>query len=499
MSESTESLSPEPALAADGGGAIVPRLSIMMFLQFFVWGAWYVAMYGFLKENGMTEPGDGGSYDAAAYTVAPIAAILAPLTIGLIADRLMNTEWVLAILNLVGAVLLWVAPSLAEGGAPASLFGQFTHPMILCLLLYMICYMPTLGLTASLSFKHLADGEKQFPVVRVLGTIGWIVGNWAMWGCRLFNGEGEKISEAQATLDAATETGDAAGIDAAQGALDQVMATIQFSDNSPHIFHAAAIASALLGLYCFTLPKTAPPAAGKAISIGKVFGVDAWALLKDRAFAVFAIASFLVCIPLAGYYAQGYGFVDKMGVQLFGSTTGAMSTGQMSEIFFMLIMPFCFARLGVKKMLAIGMFAWVARYGLWGWAFGQEGVLLTGPVFIGILLHGICYDFFFVTGMIYTDKKAEPEVRSQAQSLIVMLTQGLGLGIGAQAFGWWMQKCTTPAAEVGGDPTVDFTSFWYAPAAFALVVMVLFLATFWDKSVDEEEADAEAASDMAAV
>jgi len=419
---------------------IVPRLSIMMFLQFFIWGAWYVAMFGFLKDKGMTAAGAGGSYDAAAYTVAPIAAILAPLTVGLIADRFLNTEKVLAILNLVGAGLLWITPSLAEAGAPETLLQQFTHPMILCLLGYMLCFMPTLGLTASLSFKHLANGEKEFPVVRVLGTIGWIVGNWVMWGARLVTNNAEK-----------------------------------FNDNSPHIFHAAAIASAILGVYCLTLPKTSPSAKGESISLGKIIGIDAWSLLKDKGFFVFAIASFFICIPLAGYSAKGYGFVDEMGVTLFGSTTGAMSTGQMSEIFFMLIMPLCFARLGVKWMLAIGMFAWVVRYGLWGFAFGQEGALLTLPVFLGILLHGICYDFFFVTGMIYTDKKAKPEVRNQAQSLVVMLTQGFGLGIGAQAFGWWAQKCTV-------DGSIDFSRFWYAPAGFALFILIIFLLVFRDRS-----------------
>ncbi|MCP5536890.1 MAG: MFS transporter [Akkermansiaceae bacterium] len=417
----------------------IVRLSIMMFLQFFIWGAWYVAMWGFLANNGMTALGDGGSYDAAAYTVAPIAAILAPLTLGLVADRFLNTEKVLSILFLVGAVLLYIAPSLAKGGAPDSLLGQFSHPMILCLLAYMLCFMPTLGLTASLSFSHLENGEKQFPVVRVMGTIGWIVGNWAMWICRSI------------------------GLDADR-----------FSDNSPHIFTAAAIASGILGLYCLSLPKTAPPAKGQKIKLGEIVGIDAWGLLKNKSFLVFALASFLICIPLAGYYAKGYGYVGDMGVQLFGSTTGAMSTGQMSEIFFMLIMPLCFARLGVKWMLTIGMGAWVARYGLWGFAFGQEGVLLTLPIFLGILLHGICYDFFFVTGMIYTDKKAPAAIRSQAQSLIVMLTQGLGLGIGAQLFGRWTAACTT------GDK-VDFAKFWYAPAAFALVVMVLFVLLFWDK------------------
>lgn len=432
---------------AKSSPVLVSRLAIMMFLQFFVWGAWYVSMNGFLGEAGMKEIGTGGSYIAAAYTVAPLAAILAPLTIGLIVDRLFNTEKVLGLLNLIGAGLLWIAPTLASGGAPETFLAQFTHPMIFVLLLYMLCFMPTLGLTASLSFKHLADSEREFPVVRVLGTIGWIVGNWAMWGARSFVGE--------------------------EGAA-------AFSDNSPNIFRAAAIASAILGLYCFTLPRTDPPAKGEPISFGKILGVDAWAMLKDKSFFVFAVASFLICIPLAGYYANGYGFVEEQSITLFGSTTGAMSTGQMSEIFFMLVMPLCFARLGVKWMLAIGMFAWVARYGLWGFAFGQEGVLLTAPIFLGILLHGICYDFFFVTGMIYTDKKAKPAVRGQAQSLIVLLTQGLGLGIGAQAFGWWIGKVTD------ADKTIDYSQFWYAPAIFALVVMIAFVALFWDR-VDESD------------
>jgi len=422
---------PAPALSL--------RLSVMMFLQFFVWGAWYVALYGFLVDSGMTAAGEGGSFDAAAYTVAPIAAILAPLTLGLIADRFLNTEKVLSILFLLGAGLLYFAPGLAEAGAPGTLLEQFSHPLILCLLAYMICFMPTLGLTASLSFRHLENAEKQFPVVRVMGTIGWIVGNWAMWFCR------------------------SAGLD-----------PVKFSDNSPHIFTAAAIGSAILGVYCLTLPKTTPASRGQKISIKEVLGVDAWNLLKNRNFLVFSLASFLICIPLAGYYAKGYGFVGEMGVTLFGSTTGAMSTGQMSEIFFMIIMPFCFARLGVKWMLTIGMGAWVARYGLWGFAFGQEGPLLTLPIFMGILLHGICYDFFFVTGMIYTDRKAPPAIRNQAQSLVVMLTQGLGLGIGAQLFGRWSTACSV-------DGKVDFAKFWYAPAVFAFAVMVLFALFFWEK------------------
>ena len=453
---------------------IMIRLSIMMFLQFFVWGAWYVAVAGFLTVNGMSD------YVAAAFTVAPIAAIVAPLTIGLIADRLLNSEIVLGILFLLGAALLWFAPTLAEAGKPDSFLQQFTHPMILCLLLYLIFYMPTLGLTASLSFKHLANGEKEFPIVRVLGTIGWIAGGWVMWSCRLFTGENVKLSEAQDALATAQQGGDAGAIELATKALEQVNLSLEFSDNSGHIFHAAAIASAVLGLYCFTLPRTEPPAKDEPISIGKVLGLDAWSLLKQPSFLVFALASFLICIPLAGYYGFGYTYVSSQNVTLFGTSNGAMSTGQMSEILFMLLMPLCFARLGVKNMLAIGMLAWVARYGIWGWAFTEGAPSPAALIFVGILLHGICYDFFFVTGMIYTDKKAPPEIRSQAQSLVVMLTQGLGLGLGAQLFGQLEKYYKT-------DGVLDYSMFWFVPAGFAGAVLILFFIAFWDREVDSKE------------
>jgi len=333
------------------------------------------------------------------------------------------------------------------------------------------------------SFSHLGNGEKEFPIVRVLGTIGWIVGGWVMWGCRLVTGESKTLSDAQAALVEATDKADPAAIETATQALKTVSESLTYSDNSGYIFYAAAIASAILGVYCLTLPKTAPPSKNEPMSFGKIVGVDAWSMLAQPSFLVFALASFLICIPLAGYYSSGYNFVNLMGVNLFGTASGAMSTGQMSEIFFMLVMPLFFARLGVKNMLAIGMAAWVLRYIVWGFAFVQSTILMVWiPVFFWILLHGIWYVFFFFSCMFYTDKKAPQAIRGQAQALIVMLTQGLGLGIGAQLFGYWLNKCTL---GVGDAAVVDYAWFWYVPAAFAAIVLVFFLVTFWDK-VDEE-------------
>ncbi len=416
----------EPTMNALPQRNTVFPLSVMMFLQFFVWGAWYVSMTGFMNLKGM------GGLIPAAYSVGPIAAIISPFFLGLIADRFFSTERVLAVMHLIGGALLCLAPSVASAYDAKTSGSAFAHPFILVLLGHMLCYMPTLGLTSSLAFHNLTNREKQFPLVRVWGTIGWIAGNWAV-------------------------------------------ALLADKDQSAQQFYLAGGVGVALGLFSFILPHTPAPAAGKQASIREILGLDSIALLKNRSYAVFALCSFLLCIPLAGYYAFARTFVDACGVKVAGSAVAAMSFGQVSEIFFMLVMPLCFARLGVKWMLAVGMLAWVARYGLFSAAWdGKTAWMVLG----GILLHGICYDFFFVTGMIYVDRAANPAIRSQAQGFLVLLTQGLGMLIGAQAFGRLQSECTTAGV-------LNWTNFWLIPAAFAAAVMLLFIALFRDRPASQ--------------
>ena len=438
---------------------VIGRLATMMFIQFFVWGAWYVSMTGFM----LREDIQMGGLIFAAYSVGPIAAILSPFILGLIADRFFSTERALGALHIAGGILLCLAPMVAsEFKSPDVsemhwLAGRFTvlgasikHPFILLLLLHMICYMPTIALTASLSFKHLKNPEKEFPIVRVLGTIGWIVGNIAV-------------------------------------------SMLAGKDTSATQFYLAGGFGIFLGLYCFSLPHTPPPNAGKKITVGEIIGLDSLKLFKSPAYSVFMICSFLICIPLAGYYAYGRTFVDQSGIifnlpyKIFdyignGSATFTMSFGQMSEIFFMLIMPLCFVRLGVKWMLAIGMAAWVARYGLFAAGADEQ---IWWMILAGILLHGICYDFFFVTGMIYVDKKAPEGIRNQAQGFLVFMTQGLGMFIGAQVFG----GIEYYQSEKGTGP-INWHNFWLYPCVFAGAIMVIFILLFWDKSSKTADEDA---------
>jgi nucleoside transporter len=424
----------EPALTRTSP-AILTRLSAMMFLQFFVWGAWYVTMGTFMGANGL------GASIGHAYTVGPIAAIVSPFILGVIADRFFASQKVLGVLHLIGGLALLAAPSMAaraielDKGSPleAGAAAPFINPNHLgflgVLLLHMLCYMPTLGLTNSVAFAHVRNAEKEFPIVRVLGTIGWI----------------------------------AAGIVVSKGLK---------AESTSVFFYAAGAAGIALGLYSFTLPNTPPPAAGKRVNVGELFGVDALRLMKSPSFAVFIVCSFLLCIPLAGYYGFAAGFAEKMGVAEVGFK---MTFGQMSEIVFMLLMPLFFVRLGVKWMLAVGMLAWVVRYGLFAGAAGQSGDTALAMIIGGIILHGICYDFFFVTGFIYVDRVAPKEIRSQAQGFLVLVTQGLGLGVGAQVFAALTTRYTS-----GG--VTDWASVWAFPAGMALVVLLVFVAAFRDGS-----------------
>lgn len=436
--------------------AIGARLSVMMFLEFFIWGAWYVTVGNYMNAVGMF---DGV---AMAYTVGPIAAIVSPFFLGLVADRFFATERVLGVMHLLGGAALLVAPLVEQ---------KWFVPLLLA---HMLCYMPTLGLTNTLAFHNISDQERQFPVIRVFGTIGWIVANVVV----------SKVFEA---------------------------------DKLATQFYVAGFAAILLGLYSFTLPHTPPPAAGKQMSLREILGLDSLVLMKKPSFAVFIISSFLICIPLAAYYAFAPLFVDGMGM---ANPAAKMSWGQVSEIFFMLVMPLCFRALGVKWMLLIGMGAWVLRYGLFAIGAPNE---VAWMVMAGIVLHGICYDFFFVTGQIYVDKKATASIRGQAQGFLVLVTQGLGMLIGAQVAGqivghYTPAKAAALTAETqqitreafGKSPEIaepliqkatelshqvntmlDWQSIWLLPCISAGIILVLFGLLFHDnaRSSPTDESD----------
>ncbi|WP_031519376.1 MFS transporter [Siccibacter colletis] len=389
---------------------VIPRLSLMMFLEFFVWGAWYVTLGIVMGKYGLSAMiGD-------AYSTGPIASILSPFLLGMLVDRFFASQKVLGVMHLVGAALLWWLPGLFESGQSGLLWVIFA---------YMLCYMPTIALSNNVAFHSLANSEKGFPVVRAFGTIGWIV----------------------------------AGL---------IVGVTGLSD-STGIFTLAAIASLVLGIYSFTLPHTPAPDRGKPLSMRDLLCADAFALLKQRHFMVFIICATLISIPLAAYYAYAAPFISAVG---FENVSGVMSLGQMSELLFMLLIPFFFRRLGIKLMLLIGMLAWFLRYAMFALGISEE---TRWMVYIGIILHGICYDFFFVIGFIYTDKVAGEKVKGQAQSLLVLFTYGLGMLIGSQISGAVFNRSVT--AE-GAQALAQWQSFWWMPAIAALAIAALFFVTF---------------------
>ncbi|MEJ6601966.1 MAG: nucleoside permease [Verrucomicrobiia bacterium] len=392
------------------------RLSIMMFLQFFVWGSWFTSIAVYMTANGMA------NLTHWPYTVNPLAAMIAPLALGLVADRFFATEKVLATLHIIGGAVLFFVPQLT--GNPTA--------FIWALLLYNLCYMPTLGLSNALAFHHITDQEKQFPRIRVFGTLGWIVAG-------LF----------------------------VSFVLGRAMGTTAESTSAP--LYSAAIASIILGIFCFSLPHTPPSGRGKKISLTAILGIDALRVLASPSFFVFLACSFLICIPLAAYYNFTQLYLGATG---FTNIAGTQTIGQMSEVGFMLIMPFLFRRLGVKWMLVIGMAAWALRYGLFALGAPDQ---VTWMILGGIALHGICYDFFFVTGQIYVDQRASDEIRGQAQGLLVLVTNGAGMLIGAQAAGAVFNHFLQ---DESGLSLAQWQSFWWLPGAFAVGVMIIFALFF---------------------
>src|ERR1041385_4008751 len=381
------------------------QLSAMMFLQYFVWGAWSVTMGTWL---GATLHFSGQEIGLAFGTTA-VAAMVSPFFVGVIADRFFATETLLAGLHIAGAAILFWAST-------QTTFGLFYT----VLLLYALCYMPTLALSNAISFRQMSDPSREFPPIRVLGTIGWIVAG-------LFIG----------TL----------GLEAT--ALPM---------------RIAAGGSLALGLFCFALPHTPPAKVATRVTARDVLGLDALQLLRDRSFAIFVIGSFLICIPLQFYYTFTNPFLNEIGVT---NAAGKMTLGQMSEIGFMLVMPIFFRRLGVKYMLLVGMAAWTTRYLLF--AAGNTGTLLW-MLYAGILLHGVCYDFFFVTGQIYVDQRAPGDLRAAAQGMIAFVTLGVGMFIGSLVSGRVVDAFLVSAAP----PSHAWDQIWIVPAAGAAGVLVLF-------------------------
>jgi len=397
------------------------RLSIMMFLQYAIWGSWYVTVGNYMDKIGMT------GVIHWAYTVGPIASIASPFFLGMIADRFFSSEKVISTLHLMGGIAILLSTMVSEGESQSSTL------FIILLLLNQLCYMPTVALTNSLAFTHMTNQEKQFPVIRVFGTIGWIV----------------------------------AGI---------FVSGILEADETSIPLQVAGITSIFMGIFSFTLPHTPPPAKGKKSSVGEIIGLDAIKRLNDKPFIVFIISSFLICIPLAVYYAYAPVFVNESGLE---NPAFKMSFGQMSEVIFILLMPLLFPKIGIKNMLLIGMGAWVLRYVLF--SIGAPDTIIWMILF-GIILHGICYDFFFVAGFIYVDKKASPEIRGQAQGIVVLATYGLGMLIGSQVAGFLFNNIIT---SEGLDALLQWQTFWILPAILAAVVMIFFWTFFNDEKVNK--------------
>ena len=391
------------------------RLAAMMFLEYFIWGAWYVTVGTWL---GRTRHFSGEQIALVGGTTA-VAAIVSPFIVGWLADRFFATQHLLAVLHLSGAVLLWVAASQTAFG-----------PIYWLVLAYACLYMPTLALTNSLAFRQMKDPKLEFGPIRVLGTAGWIV----------------------------------AGL---------VISRLSW-EVTPFPLKLAAACSAVFAVYALTLPHTPPlKAARDEFRATSVIPPEVIQLLKDRSFFIFVLASFLICIPLQFYYVFTNLFLTEIGVS---SPAGKMALGQVSELGCMLLIPWFFRRLGVKYMLIAGMSAWALRYALF--AFGNPGAGMW-MLYLGILLHGICYDFFFVTGQIYVDRKAPPAYRAAAQGMITLITYGAGMFVGSFLSGWVVDRFATVAAD--GSATHQWRPIWVVSGALSAVVLLLFWFSFNEK------------------
>jgi nucleoside transporter len=401
------------------------KLSFMMFLEFFIWGSWFVTLGTFLGKNLSAN----GSESAAVFSTQSFGAIIAPFIIGLIADRFFNAEKILGFLHLVGALLMFQMYNATD-------FVGF-YPYVFT---YMIMFMPTLALVNSVSFNQMKNPEQEFSSIRIWGTIGWIVAGLCI--SFLFHW------------------------DSVQGVSDGLL---------KNTFLMAAIASAILGLFSFTLPQTPPSATkGEKVTLSDILGLDALKLLKNKNFLVFFISSILICIPLAFYYQNANLFLSELGME---NPTGKMTIGQISEVLFLLLLPVFFTKFGFKKTILVGMIAWALRYIFFAYGNAND---LASLLIVGIALHGICYDFFFVSGQIYTNSKAGEKYKSSAQGLIALATYGVGMLIG-----FWVAGLVSDAYKIS-DTSHDWEKIWLVAAGIAAAVAVIFVITFSQREEDSQ-------------
>ena len=387
------------------------RLSVMMFFEYFIWGAWYVTLGTWL---GQQLHFSGQEIGLVAGTTA-LGAVVSPFLVGLMADELFANQRLLAALHGIGGLLLFFASTQKSFG-----------PMYAVLLIYSLCYMPTMALTNALAFRQMKDPQQDFGSIRVLGTAGWIV----------------------------------AGLIVGYMKVEPTAIPIRI----------AGACSILFAIYALTLPHTPPLRSAHGFKLSNIFPAEAFTLFKDRNFSVFALASFLICIPLQFYYTFTNPFLNEIGVQ---NAAGKMTMGQMSELLFMVTLPWFFKRLGVKRTLMLGMFAWVVRYICFG---AGNSTSLVWLLYLGIVLHGICYDFFFVTGQVYVDQKAPPALRAAAQGLITFITYGIGMFVGSWICGAIVDRYVKSAP--GGGVLHDWRSIWMVPAVASAAVLIFFWAGF---------------------
>ncbi len=400
-------------------------LSFMMFVLFFVWGAWYVTMNTFMVERQM-----GAEVIGWAYSVAPIAAIVTPFFMGVFADRFVNAEKLQGCLLILSGIAIVAAPQYAQP--------ETWQIFILLLLAHTVCFMPTLGLSNTICLKHLADTDREYPIVRVFATAGWICAGW-------------------------------------------VVSFVFYADASEMQFYVAGAAAFLVGIYSFLLPKTPPPARGKPLRIGELYGIDTWSYFKKWPFAIFMFASLLACVGMMPYWALGSTFVNTQGIERSGAF---LTMGQIAELFVLaFVLPVFVKRFGIRWTMIIGLLSWVVRFLLFAGASGQAGGPMMTMMVVAVVLHGFSYDFVFVSGYLYVDRQVHEDVRAQAQGLLVVFTQGIGFLLSSTIF------VSRVFPKLVSDPSqgADWQLYWLAPVGFMAAVLVFFTLFFRDNENRENE------------